>query len=270
MPVFKALTIAGSDTSGGAGLQADLKTFQEFGVYGLTAVTVIVAQNPHNNWAHDVYPLALDVLEAQIETVLSGIGVDAMKTGMLATEEVISLVAKKLDQYSAKNVVIDPVMACKGAGEPLHPESAVSIRKLLAPRATVITPNIFEAVQLSGLPDILTEDDMKQAAQEIYKLGPQNVLIKGGAKINTPDAVDVLYDGKDFTILRSPKFDTQYTHGAGCTYSAAVTAGLAAGLSVVDAVKQAKAFITAAIEYSFPLNQYVGPTYHAAHRLKKC
>ncbi|MHC1759529.1 MAG: pyridoxine/pyridoxal/pyridoxamine kinase [Negativicutes bacterium] len=268
MKVFKALTIAGSDTSGGAGLQADLKTFQEFGVYGMTAVTVIVAQNPHNSWAHDVYPLSLDALEAQLETVLSGIGVDALKTGMLATEEVISLVAKKLDQYSAKNVVIDPVMACKGAGEPLHPEAALSIGKLLAPCATVITPNIFEATQLSGMAAILTVEDMKQAAKKIYELGPQNVLIKGGAKIDTPEAIDVLYDGLKFTLLRAPKFDTPYTHGSGCTYSAAITAGLATGRSVADAVAQAKDFITAAIKHSFPLNQYVGPTYHAAHRLK--
>lgn len=269
MTVFKALTIAGSDTSGGAGLQADLKTFQEFGVYGMTAVTVIVAQNPHNNWAHDIYPLSLEALEAQIETVLAGIGVHALKTGMLATQEVISLVAKKLDQYAVKNVVIDPVMACKGAGEPLHPESAFSIRDLLAPRATIITPNIFEATQLSGLSSIQSVEDMKQAARKIYKLGPQNVLIKGGSKIDTPEAVDVLYDGHEFTILSSPKVDTQYTHGAGCTYAAAITAGLAKGRSVKDAVAHAKTFITLAIRHSFPLNEYVGPTFHAAHRLKK-
>ena len=269
MTVFKALTIAGSDTSGGAGLQADLKTFQELGVYGMTAITVVVAQNPANNWAHEVYPLPLEALEAQLETVLNGIGVHAVKTGMLATEEVIALVAKKLDQYAVKNVVIDPVMACKGAGEPLHPESALSIRKLLAPRATVITPNIFEATQLSGISSIRTVDDMKRAASEIFKLGPQYVLVKGGSKIDTPDAVDVLYDGREFTVLSSPKVDTQYTHGAGCTYAAAITAGLASGLSVNDAVAQAKRFTTAAIEHSFPLNEYVGPTYHAAHRLKK-
>ena len=269
MTIFKALTVAGSDTSGGAGLQADLKTFQEFGVYGMTAVTVIVAQNPHNNWAHEVYPLPLAALDAQLETVLAGIGIHALKTGMLATEEVITLVAKKLDQYSVKNVVIDPVMACKGAGEPLHPESAISIRKLLAPRATVITPNIFEAEQLSGMTSIDTIEDMKAAAQEIYKLGPQNVLIKGGSKIDTPEAIDILYDGKEFTLLHAKKINTQYTHGAGCTYAAAITAGLATGLSVIEAITHAKQFITAAITHSFPLNEYVGPTYHAAHRLSK-
>ena len=269
MNIFKALTVAGSDTSGGAGLQADLKTFQEFGVYGMTAVTVIVAQNPHNKWAHDVYPLPLAALEAQLETVLAGIGTHALKTGMLASEEVITMVAKKLDQYSVRNVVIDPVMACKGAGEPLHPESAISIQKLLAPRATVITPNIFEATQLSGMSSIETVEDMKNAAQEIYKLGPQNVLIKGGSKIDTPEAVDVLYDGKDFTLLQSKKINTKYTHGAGCTYAAAITAGLATGLPVREAVTHAKQFISAAITHSFPLNEYVGPTNHATHRLAK-
>jgi pyridoxine kinase len=268
MTVYKALTIAGSDTSGGAGLQADLKTFQEFGVYGMTAITVIVAQNPDNGWAHDVYPLPLNVLEAQLDTVLAGIGVDALKTGMLATSEVIALVAKKLDQYAVKNVLIDPVMVCKGTDEVLHPESAISIRQELAPRATIITPNVFEATQLSGIA-IHSVDDMKAAAAKIYALGPKNVLVKGGAKLGTATAIDVLYDGKEFEILESPKIDTKNTHGAGCTYAAAITAGLAQGLSVRDAVRQAKEFVTLAIQYSFPLNSYVGPTYHAAHRLKK-
>ncbi len=269
MTIFKALAVAGSDTSGGAGLQADLKTFQELGVYGMTAITVIVSQNPHNNWSHDIYPLPLEVLEAQMETVLGGIGVDALKTGMLATNEVMSLVAKKIDQYSVKNIVVDPVMACKGTDEVLHPEATVGIREILAPRATIITPNVFEATQLSGIRSIRSLEDMKAAAMEIYKLGPKNVLIKGGAKLDTTDAVDILYDGKEFTILPAPKVNTTYTHGAGCTYGAAITAGLAKGLSVLAAVKQAKEFITAAIQASFPLNAYVGPTYHAAHRLSK-
>lgn len=269
MTIYKALTIAGSDTSGGAGLQADLKTFQELGVYGMTALTVVVAQNPANNWSHDIYPLPLEALEAQLETVLRGIGVNALKTGMLATTEVIELVAKKLDQYAVKNVVIDPVMACKGTDEVLHPETAVSIKKVLAPRATVITPNVFEATQLSGVKSIRSIDDMKAAAAEIYKLGPKNVLVKGGAKLeDVPEAVDVLYDGQDFTILSSPKINTKYTHGAGCTYAAAITAGLAKGLNAAEAVKAAKEFTTAAIRHSFPLNSYVGPTFHAAHRLQ--
>lgn len=266
MTIRKALTIAGSDTSGGAGMQADLKTFQELGVYGMTALTVVVAQNPHNNWSHDIYPLTLEALEAQLETVLAGIGVDALKTGMLGTVEIISLVAKKIDQYHVKNVVIDPVMVCKGTDEVLHPETAVGIREQLAPRATVITPNLFEAGQLSGI-SIKSLDDMKEAALKIHALGAKNVFIKGGAKLGTESAIDILYDGREFVTLESPKFDTSYTHGAGCTSSAAITAGLAKGLPVREAVEQAKTFITAAIRHGFPLNSYVGPTYHAAHRL---
>ena len=201
-------------------------------------------------------------------TVLAGIGVDALKTGMLASSEVIDLVARKIDQYGIKNVVIDPVMICKGTDEVLHPESAISIREQLAPRATVITPNIFEASQLSGVA-ISSVEDMKAAAKNIYKLGAKNVLIKGGAKLGTPTAIDILYDGKEFVLLESQKITTTYTHGAGCTYAAAVTAGLAKGLGVRDAVEQAKRFITLAIQNGFPLNQYVGPTNHAAHRLNK-
>lgn len=266
MRVPKALTIAGSDTSGGAGLQADIKTFQEFGVYGMTAITVLVAQNPANNWAHDVYPLSLEALEAQINTVLGGIGVDAMKTGMLGTVEIISLVARKLDEYPVKNIVIDPVMVCKGTDEVLHPESTVAISEQLAPRATVITPNVFEASQLSGI-RIQSVETMKEAAVKIHALGPKYVLIKGGAKLGTDQAVDLLYDGREFTTYETPKIKTEYTHGAGCTYAAAVTAGLAQGLSVPEAVAQAKKFVTQAIQHGFPINSYVGPTYHAAHRL---
>lgn len=268
MNVAKALTIAGSDTSGGAGLQADIKTFQEYGVYGMTAITVLVAQNPANNWAHDVYPLSIEVLEAQINTVLGGIGVDAMKTGMLGTVEIISLVARKLKEYPVKNIVIDPVMICKGTDEVLHPESATAISKLLAPLATVITPNVFEASQLSGI-RIQSVDTMKQAAVKIFALGPKYVLIKGGAKLGSDIATDLLYDGKRCTLFESPKINTEYTHGAGCTYAAAITAGLAQEMTVPDAVAKAKNFVTQAIQQGFPINSYVGPTYHAAHRLAK-
>ena len=267
MKIPKALTIAGSDTSGGAGLQADIKTFQEYGVYGMTAITMLVAQNPAN-WAHEIYPLPLDALEAQINTVLGGIGVDAMKTGMLGTVEIISLVARKLDEFPVKNVVIDPVMICKGTDEVLHPESAVAISQQLAPRATVITPNVFEASQLSGI-RIQSVDSMKAAAVKIFALGPRYVLIKGGAKLGTDNAIDILYDGKEFTVFETPKIHTEYTHGAGCTYAAAITSGLAQGLPVPEAVAKAKKFVTQAIQHGFPINSYVGPTYHAAHRLAK-
>jgi len=265
MTIGKALTVAGSDTSGGAGIQADLKTFQELGVYGMTALTVVVAQNPANGWSHDIYPLPLAALEAQLETVLAGIGVDALKTGMLGTIDMIALVARKIDQYKIANVVIDPVMVCKGTDEVLNPESAAGIRDQLLPRATVVTPNLFEASQLSGV-KIATLDDMKTAAAKIHALGARNVVVKGGAKLGTANAVDILYDGREFFTLEAPKIATTYTHGAGCTFSAAIAAGLAQGLPVRDAVARAKKFITAAIGQGFPLNAYVGPTWHGAHR----
>lgn len=266
MTMPKALTIAGSDTSGGAGMQADLKTFQELGVYGMTALTTIVAQDPHNHWFHAVYPLDLKALEAQLETVLAGIGVDALKTGMLGSVDVIELAAQKIEQYKVENVVIDPVMVCKGADEVLHPETAWALRDVLIPKALVATPNLFEAGHISGLGALRTIDDMKEAARVIHEKGAKYVLVKGGGKLLHPKAVDVLFDGQDFEVLEGERINTPYVHGAGCTYAAAITAGLAKGQSVKDAVYTAKEFVTAAIRESFKLNEYVGPTKHGAYR----
>ena len=266
MAMPKALTIAGSDSSGGAGLQADLKTFQELGVYGMTAITTIVAMDPHNHWFHQVFPVDLSTIEAQLETIVVGVGVDAMKTGMLPTTDIIELAAKTIEKHQLTNVVIDPVMVCKGADEPLHPENTVCYREVLVPKATVVTPNLFEAAQLSGLRRIETVEDMKEAAGRIHELGAKYVIVKGGRKIPHEKAVDVLYDGKTFELLESDRIETTYTHGAGCTFSAAITAELAKGKPVREAIATAKIFITEAIRHSFPLNQYVGPTNHAAYR----
>jgi pyridoxine kinase len=266
MAMYKTLTIAGSDSSGGAGLQADLKTFQELGVYGMTAITTIVAMDPHNNWAHNVFPQPIETLEASLETIITGIGVDALKTGMLGSIEIIELTARKIEAHGLKNVVIDPVMVCKGADEALHPETNESLRDVLVPKALVVTPNLFEASQLSGLPPIKTVEQMKEAAVKIHSLGAKYVLIKGGGKLEHEKAIDLLYDGEIFDILESERISTTYTHGAGCTYSAAITAELAKGKPVKEAIQTAKAFITEAIRHSFPLNEYVGPTNHAAYR----
>ncbi|MED3549494.1 pyridoxine/pyridoxal/pyridoxamine kinase [Cytobacillus praedii] len=265
MTMKKVLTIAGSDTSGGAGIQADLKTFQELGVYGMTALTTIVTMDPKNNWNHNVFPIALDTLETQIETVLST-GIDAMKTGMLGSVEIIELAAKVIDENKLDRVVIDPVLVCKGEDEVLHPETAEALRTILVPRATVVTPNLFEAWQLAQTGPIKTVDDMKEAAVKIHELGAKYVLIKGGSKLQHEKAVDLLYDGKEFTLFESERIETTYTHGAGCTYSSAITAELAKGKSVVEAVEIAKDFITAAISHGFKLNEYVGPTMHGAYR----
>ncbi|WP_100374262.1 pyridoxine/pyridoxal/pyridoxamine kinase [Bacillus sp. FJAT-45037] len=266
MTMKKTLTIAGSDTSGGAGLQADLKTFQELGVYGMNALTVVVAQDPHNHWNHEVFPQNVDHLEKQLETILAGIGVEAAKTGMLGSTEIIELVAKKVDQYNVTNLVVDPVMVCKGADEALNPETDACLRDVLVPKALVVTPNLFEAAQLSGLGTITTIEEMKEAAAAIYKLGAKHVVVKGGSKLAHDKAVDVYFDGEEFTLLESDKIDTTFTHGAGCTFAAAITAELAKGSSVKNAIHTAKDFVNIAIQHSFRLNQYVGPLKHIANR----
>lgn len=268
MSMNKVLTIAGSDTSGGAGIQADLKTFQELGVYGMTALTTIVTMDPENGWSHNVFPQETSTVAKQLDTIVKGVGVQALKTGMLGSVEIIELAAKVIDEHALKNVVIDPVMVCKGEDEVLHPETAVSLRDVLVPRATVVTPNLFEAGQLSGIGAIKTIDEMKEAAKKIRELGAQFVLVKGGSKLNHDKAVDVLYDGQTFELLESELIQTTFTHGAGCTYSAAITAQLAKGNDVKSAIYTAKEFITEAIRHSFPLNQYVGPTNHGAYRRK--
>ncbi|MDZ5471737.1 pyridoxine/pyridoxal/pyridoxamine kinase [Bacillus sp. 31A1R] len=261
----KVMTIAGSDTSGGAGIQADLKTFQELGVYGMTALTTIVTMDPKNHWHHNVFPQAIETLEAQLDTILS-VGIDAMKTGMLGSVEIIELAAKVIEENNLTNVVVDPVMVCKGEDEVLHPETTEALREILVPKATVVTPNLFEAWQLAKTGPIKTIDDMKEAAVKIHELGAKYVLIKGGSKVNHEMAVDLLFDGTEFTLFESEKVATTYTHGAGCTYSSAITAELAKGKSVLEAVQVAKEFITAAISNGFPLNEYVGPTNHGAYR----
>lgn len=264
--IFRAMTIAGSDTSGGAGLQADIKTLQELGVYGMTALTVVVTQDPDNDWTHEVYPINLSIVFKQIETIVKGIGIDAMKTGMLGSAELVDMVADRIDWYRLKNIVIDPVMFCKGVDTILVPESAEATRELLVSRATVITPNILEAAYLAGKESITSLDEMKDAAALIHGFGAENVVIKGSAAIDPTKSIDLFYDGKEFVLLENETLHNVYTHGAGCTYSAAITAFLARGYSVLDAVCKANRFVHLAIKHSFPLNKFVGPTNHAAHR----
>ncbi len=264
--LYKALTIAGSDTSGGAGLEADLKTFQEYGVYGMVALTVIVAQNPREEWYHEVNPIPVDLIVKQIITVCEGIGVDAMKTGMLGSAELVHLIAASIDKYKLKNVVIDPVMVCKGVETIMVPEAAAAIKGELVKRADVITPNTIEAAYLADMESIITLEDMKEAAGRIKELGAKNVVIKAGDRIFGEEAIDLLYDGKEFIFNRQPKIIGCYNHGAGCTFSAAVTAGLAKGMSVKEAVENAGKFVGAALKASFKLNEYGGALDHAAWR----
>ncbi|ARD48727.1 bifunctional hydroxymethylpyrimidine kinase/phosphomethylpyrimidine kinase [Sporosarcina sp. P33] len=263
MSLKKTLTIAGSDTSGGAGIQADLKTFQEHGTYGMTAVTVVVTMDPDQQWAHSVYSLPIDVVKAQLKTALST-GIDAIKTGMLSTEEIIRTAGEAIDESGLDHVVIDPVMVCKGEDEVLNPGNTDAMIKYLVPKAEIVTPNLFEAGQLASMKTPKTIDDMKAAAQKIHELGARNVVIKGGKQLDHTAAVDLFYDGSTFTLLKSEKSDTYNNHGAGCTFAAAITANLANGLAIKDAVIEAKQFVAAAIAHGWKLNEYVGPVMHGA------
>jgi pyridoxine kinase len=258
--MFKIATIAGSDASGGAGLEADLKTFEEYGLYGMTAVTLIATMDPLKNWAHNVFPLDETALRSQLETIFKGIGVDTVKSGMLGTFYGVELAREYISAYKIKNYVLDPVMVCKGNDEALNPELNTAIAEKLLPLAKVTTPNLFEAGQLSGIKEIVTIEQIKEAARIIADKGASYVFIKGGSKLpNAKTAVDVLYDGKNFELIEEKLIKTNWTHGAGCTTSAAIASGLARGLSVYDAVVLAKKFITESLGAGFALNQWVGP-----------
>lgn len=263
MTLMKTLTIAGSDTSGGAGIQADLKTFQEHGTYGMTALTTVVTMDPSNHWHHNVHPLPIDTLQAQLDTALST-GVDAIKTGMLGSVEIIKTAASAIDRSGVQKVVIDPVMVCKGEDEVLYPETVGAMQEYLLPRAAVVTPNLFEAGQLAGTGAIRSIEDMKAAAKKILDYGAKTVVIKGGKQLEHGEALDLFYDGTTFFILEAEKAETTYTHGAGCTFAAAITANLANGQDMKEAVTNAKQFVTAAIHHGWKLNEYVGPVMHGA------
>ncbi|NEU31535.1 pyridoxine/pyridoxal/pyridoxamine kinase [bacterium LRH843] len=263
MTMKKVLTIAGSDSSGGAGIQADLKTFQEHKVYGMTALTSIVTMSP-DGWNHRVTPIETHIVEKQLETILST-GVDALKTGMLGSVDIIELAAKKIDQYKLENFILDPVMVCKGEDEVLQPENTDAMVKFLLPRATIATPNLFEAGQLAKTGAIKDIDTMKEAARRIHDLGAKHVVIKGGSEVNKEKAIDLYFNGNEFVLLENEIIDTTFTHGAGCTFAAAITANIAKGSSVKQAVELAKEFVATAISKGWRLNEYVGPVMHGAY-----
>lgn len=262
--VYRALTIAGSDSGGGAGIQADLKTFQELGTYGMSVITALTAQNTQG--VHGVYPQPVEAVIAQLDAVVSDIGVDALKTGMLFSSEIIMAVARKLKEYELKNIVVDPVMIAKGGQSLLQEEAIEALRTHLVPLATVITPNIPEAEVLIGESGISSVSDMEEAAKKLHDLGAQYVVLKGG-HLKDQESPDILYDGKTMTHLPMRRINTKHTHGTGCTFAAAITAGLAKGQSVLEATQVAKKFISAAIEHSLAIGQGIGPTNHAAYRL---
>lgn len=263
MALKKVLTIAGSDTSAGAGMQADLKTFQELDVYGMVALTSIVTMDKET-WSHDVTPIDMNVFEKQLETAIS-IGPDAIKTGMLGTQDIIKRAGDVFVESGADYFVVDPVMVCKGEDEVLNPGNTETMIQYLLPKATVVTPNLFEAGQLSGLGKLTSIEDMKKAAQVIYDKGTPHVIIKGGKALDQDKSYDLYYDGQQFYQLTTDMFQQSYNHGAGCTFAAATTAYLANGKSPKEAIIAAKAFVASAIKNGWKMNDFVGPVDHGAY-----
>ena len=267
MALKKVLTIAGSDTSAGAGMQADLKTFQELDVYGMVALTSIVTMDKET-WSHDVTPIDMNVFEKQLETAIS-IGPNAIKTGMLGTQDIIKRAGDVFVESGADYFVVDPVMVCKGEDEVLNPGNTEAMIQYLLPKATVVTPNLFEAGQLSGLGKLTSIEDMKKAAQVIYDKGTPHVIIKGGKALDQDKSYDLYYDGQQFYQLTTDMFQQSYNHGAGCTFAAATTAYLANGKSPKEAIIAAKAFVASAIKNGWKMNDFVGPVDHGAyHRIE--
>ena len=252
-----ALTIAGSDSSGGAGIQADLKTFSALGVYGMSVLTAITAQNTQGVTA--VAEIPLDVIAAQIDAVLTDIGAGAIKTGMLSSAEIIETVAGRLQKHSVTHLVVDPVMVAKVGDHLLRPDAVETLRSVLLPLAMVITPNIPEAEVLVG-GSISSVAEMRDAAVALLDLGPRSVLVKGGHLDG--DATDVFYDGKEWLELTAPRIHTTSTHGTGCTLASAIAANLALGHELPDAIRSAKSYLTAAIEHAYPIGHGHGPVHH--------
>ena len=252
-----ALTIAGYDSSAGAGIQADLKTFAAFEVYGASAITAVTAQNTLGVTA--IEELGTGVIAAQIDAVVGDLGVAAVKTGMLSSTPIIETVAERLEAHGLERVVVDPVMVAKGGERLLREDAVAALTRLLLPLALVLTPNAGEAEVLSGRP-VTTMEEAKEAARAIAALGPRYVVVKGG-HFGT-DAVDVLFDGERFAELPAKRVPTTSTHGTGCTFSSAIAAGLASGKGVGEAVADAKAYVTEAIGCAFPVGAGHGPVHH--------
>ena len=266
MSVPKALTIAGSDSGGGAGIQADIKTFQELGAFGMSAITAVTVQNTFG--VSGVYPLPAAAVAEQIEAVGTDLGADAVKTGMLFSADIIEAVADKIEAFGWQRVVVDPVMIAKGGAELLQDDAVDALMRRLLPLALVVTPNIPEAEAMAGM-RIGSMEQRRRAALIIAGFGPRMVVIKGGHDPVSNEAVDLLYDGESFTEIAKPRITTNHTHGTGCTFSAAIAAGLAKGASPHEAVLTAREYIQTAIEDAPGIGGGHGPTNHWAYRRRK-
>ena len=254
----RCLTIAGSDSGGGAGIQADLKTFAANEVYGTSVITAVTAQN--TTGVQDVLEMPINLIENQIDSVLSDIGTDAVKTGMLSSSEIIRSVVDKLSQYQIENVVVDPVMVAKGGDKLLQDEAISALKNQLIPIALVVTPNGPEATAITGV-DVVDMDSAKVAAVRLVEMGAKSAVVKGG-HIGVGPATDVLYDGSSFHLFSTRRIETPNTHGTGCTFASAVAAGIAKEMSIRDSVSHAKAFVTGAIRDDLKIGNGHGPLNH--------
>lgn len=255
----RALTIAGSDSGGGAGIQADLKTFMAFGVYGASVITALTAQNTRE--VTGVFRPDPDFVFEQFMAVMTDIGADAAKTGMLFDSEIIEAVAHGLDAWPIDKLVVDPVMISKSGAALLAPQAIDRFRELILPRAAVITPNIPEAEVLSGI-KIEIESHLRAAAEKIVALGARAVLLKGGHSADHYRSDDLFYNGRDWIVFQGPRIDSKNTHGTGCTLSAAITALLARGEPLDVSIREAKAYVTRAIETAPQIGSGAGPLNH--------
>lgn len=254
-----ALTIAGSDSGGGAGIQADLKTFAMHCVHGTSALTCVTAQNTQEVTRVDPLPAASVV--AQIQAVVSDIGVQATKTGMLLNQEIIDAVGAELKKLGLKNLVVDPVMVSRTGAQLIDDDAITSLRDVLIPLATIVTPNRYESQLLSGL-EILTLEDMQEAGRRIHQLGAKAVLVKGGGMTGKLRGVDVWFDGEQLITLTTTSVETSNTHGTGCTLSSAIAANLALGKDLPLAVRSAKDYVTTALKYALNIGLGAGPVGH--------
>lgn len=259
-----ALTIAGSDSGGGAGIQADLKTFSAHGVFGMSVITSVTAQNTVE--VRSIQHIDTSMIRDQMEAVLDDIGTDAIKIGMLGSAKITRAVAEVLTVYTPKHVILDPVMISKSGHHLLEADAVAELKSKLLPLASLVTPNLPEAEELTGR-QIKTKQDVYNASEAIHQSGVQAVLIKGGHFAGNSD--DLFFDGETFTWLKSERIQTPNTHGTGCTLSAAIAANLAKGLTMLEAIKMAKAYITGAIQNSLSIGKGHGPLNHFYQELKK-
>lgn len=259
MTLARALTIAGSDSGGGAGIQADLRTFAMHCVHGMSALTCVTAQNTVG--VQQVAAIAPELVTAQMQSVLSDIGVDAAKTGMLLNAEIMMAVAEVLEQTPIPALVVDPVMVSRMGAVLIAKEAIATLRDRLLPKALITTPNRYEAQILAGM-TIETVEQMQQASRIIHGFGPQHVLVKGGSLTGDLQGTDVWFDGETLEVLTTERVDTPHTHGTGCTLAAAITANLAQGYTPLDSVQRAKNYVTQALHHALAIGEGTGPVGH--------